>query len=828
MELSRHCGLDPQSPATNRFKTALTIVAIFVVSLFSTACTDEPEKPEKPDDPAKVETVKFSIGSISQLKTEIPKIAAEVVAGKNFIEIELTNNIGVGANDLEVLKSFGDIELDDKKSKINWNSKFIYPTQKGIKITHAEWLHWKEPPIGANPNNDFKFSVSETDRPKFGVYASALELETNEPPDEDLETVNFTIANANELKSKIGEIKATADDSKKFAEVSITGNILITDEHREMLKTLGDAVAAGKAKVIWNERYVAPSATEMKLTFAEWESWGNPPLGKNGNITFLAEANEIELFGEYAALLEVEQNGTDVETVTFTITNAATLASLLAQITQTADDSKKFAKVDITGDIGISEADKANFKALKTLKTSKGANRISVNWGSYGIYPAAKGVTLTPTEWADMNSSDQPDLKIVASPTGDKFEVTQEHLSQFGNYQNMVEVPTPPDPTVNVSISNANELSAKAQEAATAAVSGKEVKVTLSNGLQINSANAAHLEKLLHDNITIAGGTITAASQKVEVTAEILKKIPQYMNGRYNNGNMFFVPGRDKSGGGAEDLIGLNVGMFVTDTASYGKDGIKIMYMVPEKMFWNIHGANASRLAEHKDFPGKIPTDIRADNNLPGGLPAFGNMTDELFWLIETASITPTGAIYTLNVTPVVTTYRLVQGGNQNDALGGVPAAPARIKTLGDAGVTNHSFHFLSSSWDRVKQRGSTNGLNVVPHIQSANADNKIYFEPGRHFIDPDDNNRSNYMPEWFVNRKDNFNFATANNLTIVIEMSKITFRTNTLGAGTNEQLRNAAYVMVGNALQPDINQIELPTLASAKFIFDNTNSRGP
>jgi hypothetical protein len=92
--------------------------------------------------------------------------------------------------------------------------------------------------------------------------------------------------------------------------------------------------------------------------------------------------------------------------------------------------------------------------------------------------------------------------------------------------------------------------------------------------------------------------------------------------------------------------------------------------------------------------------------------------------------------------------------------------------------------------------------------------------------VDVDDNNRSAYMPEWFVNRTNWFNFATENNLKIVIEMKKITFRSMVLNGNNAAQRADGAYSMVWNALKD--KNIELPSLLEVKAELTGQHTRGP
>jgi hypothetical protein len=205
---------------------------------------------------------------------------------------------------------------------------------------------------------------------------------------------------------------------------------------------------------------------------------------------------------------------------------------------------------------------------------------------------------------------------------------------------------------------------------------------------------------------------------------------------------------------------------------------------------------------------------------LPGGQHALGNMTAPYIRALNTPVVRAeipnhNGKLWSASDI-IITTFSPRSAFVQN------PATAMKIDKLGDAGVSDHEFTHLRRSWDLV---GGT--ANWVPHVQSTRADNQIFFEPGRHFVDALDNNRSAFMVEWFENRQAYFKFGVQNSVTVVIEMGKITFRSASLTGNNQTQWNNSAFTRMGTAFPPAQN-IQLPTFADVKAQQTNQNTRGP
>ena len=842
MPTVEYTGSSPPCVTWRRRLQWLGAAIFLVVMLAFQQCKEETPAggdPKTPD--PQIENVKFSIGSVAQLRAELPKMTAAAADKNKFVEVELTANIGFSKDDLNLLDEFSKIAFDESRFKINWNGKFIYPLQKGILISYAEWIAWGQPPIGANPNNEYKFRVTEEERAKFGVYAAALEIHENKPP---LETVSFTIANVAELEAKIDLITATAEDDEKYAAVTVTGNVLIAEEHRDMLAAIGEFIAAEKATMVWGSWCVAPSVPDMKLTFTEWESWGYPPLGKNGDNVFLVAEHQKELFGDYAAMvevdpdgikletisftitnaaelqskfaaikaaiedeekfaaieikgallvnaenmemlkaiaagvalnkantvwdawriapavadmklsfaewedmgypplgkngdiafqvaeselalfgeysemLEIDQSDIEIETVTFNITDAADLAAKISQIYATANDPTKFAQVNITNNLGINDADKANLKTLKSLKSGD----IDVNWNGKYIYPAQKGVTLTYADWLDMDSP-----AIGVSPTGDKFEVTENDLTDFPTaYKGMLTTPEQNPTTLDISISNLSELSSKTDAAIGAAMAGTKVTVDLPGGLTLNNPNMIYFARLDHANITFTTNSwIRAGEKNVPLAASLANKVKLFSEGVEFPENMFKISGnyRDYTGN-----IRVGVDTLTHSTADLGR-------YVPTTIIFKFHGKDVSDLTKLKDFPGVIECQIvdKSGMGWPGNRPAWGNANSEVIAMTQTPGTNKPAGDFVLLFTqhPVITTYTQRTSGSQTMGEGGIPANPIVFDTnagdkagIGDSIGTNWG-------WQILRQSNALAGSNLRPHVKG-DANNEIRLVPIR------------------------------------------------------------------------------------------------
>jgi hypothetical protein len=136
------------------------------------------------------------------------------------------------------------------------------------------------------------------------------------------------------------------------------------------------------------------------------------------------------------------------------------------------------------------------------------------------------------------------------------------------------------------------------------------------------------------------------------------------------------------------------------------------------------------------------------------------------------------------------------------------PDKALKIGKLGDAGVTDFEFTHLMKSWSMV------GNARYMPHVQSTNADGKIYFEPGQHFIDEAGTGRSKYAPEWFTDRAAFFAFGKLNNVTVIIEMKKIAFCAPWLNGTNSGQHAASAYQYLGGAFSKHDPYIQCPSMA--------------
>jgi hypothetical protein len=218
---------------------------------------------------------------------------------------------------------------------------------------------------------------------------------------------------------------------------------------------------------------------------------------------------------------------------------------------------------------------------------------------------------------------------------------------------------------------------------------------------------------------------------------------------------------------------------------------------------------------------------VPLDDSLIGGRYRISGLTPHILKHLSNPNDKPPEAKIHANRAPVITTYSPRNWFNKNQSVCGAPVEPLRIAQLGDEGVTNWELAHIARSGTVANNNGPYTGQDLVPHVESTNADGKIYFEPGRHFVNENDPNRSNYMPEWFGNRANWFNFATENNLKIVIEMKKLHFRSsNIVGTNAQQNAGSSYQTMIVNFMnQPNI---ELPTLSDVVATVSSQRTRGP
>jgi hypothetical protein len=380
-------------------------------------------------------------------------------------------------------------------------------------------------------------------------------------------------------------------------------------------------------------------------------------------------------------MLEVEQTG--LEVVTYNITNAASLAQNIAQIAATANDNNKFARVNITGNLGLQDSDKQNLKILKNLKTSRPEN-IGVEWNGRNIYPAFQGVKLTHAEWLEMDSP-----SIGQNPTGAKFEVTQEDLTKFpSHYHGMLIVPATGDLTVT--ISSVSELAAKVTEAVNVANSGAQVLIRIISELTVNSAHTATMRPLGdHPNITFASDSraLRAGASEVIISGPLAIKAGLVNQGRYPM-NMFKILGADNGANMWVQSDASNGQLVKTDTLTHGRVGADYEKLLPKTLYFKFHGVNVNTLAHHMNSPYVIECHVIEDSSLPGNKPAMGFVTSNVLAMMQTPGTNKPAGQYVLYFTvhPVVSTYMTKDGFDREQALpAGTPANTMRLLTVGDS-----------------------------------------------------------------------------------------------------------------------------------------------
>ena len=264
----------------------------------------------------------------------------------------------------------------------------------------------------------------------------------------------------------------------------------------------------------------------------------------------------------------------------------------------------------------------------------------------------------------------------------------------------------------------------------------------------------------------------------------------------------------------------------------YGIDGSVLSTILSaDTIVWNVHLADAANLEIAIDWDRDVVLIIEPDATKPGGVKGMGNVNSRITRALHTPAVRTEGNLRADRNT-VITSFSPRNSFTGNQSVCGGNAAPIKIGQLGDGnvnntGTTNWELTHLGNSMGIVSSEGPYAGQDLVPHVQSTNPDNKIYFEPGRHFVDEADPNRSRYMPEWFVNRKTWFDFAVENNLTIVIEMKKIMFASSGLSGTNGGQWASSAFNTMGNAF-PESRNFSLPNLQDVRATNSGDRSRGP
>jgi hypothetical protein len=251
-------------------------------------------------------------------------------------------------------------------------------------------------------------------------------------------------------------------------------------------------------------------------------------------------------------------------------------------------------------------------------------------------------------------------------------------------------------------------------------------------------------------------------------------------------------------------------------SVNYGADGnILNQIHMADTIVWDHHLADAANLMTAVNWNRNVDLIIEQDAAQPGGVKGMGNMTSPILRQLHTPNVQTNGRLRA-DRNAVVTSFSPVGAFQQN------AATALKIDKLGDAGSSNWEYTHLATSWSLV------GAMSFTPHVQSTRTDNQIFFEPGRHFVDTEDNERSRYLIAWFQNRAHWFKFGAPglNNVTVVIEMGKLTLCAADLQGTTPAQWADHAYSLMQSAF-PVAQNIQLPTLANVKASRITTNARG-
>ena len=284
----------------------------------------------------------------------------------------------------------------------------------------------------------------------------------------------------------------------------------------------------------------------------------------------------------------------------------------------------------------------------------------------------------------------------------------------------MVEVPTLNPTTLDVSINNVGEIGTKTDQAIAAAMAGTKVTVNLPFGLDLNSNDMVHFVRLDHANITFTSNSwIRAAQPEVAITGSLANKVTLFTGGVDFPTNMFKISGDYRTYVGNTRV---KVDTLTHSTADLSR-------YVPATMIFKYHGKDVSDLLQLKNSPYTIECQVLENNSLPGGLPAMGNVSDDILAMMSTpatrnvtiqnVSYTKTGNIVlNFTVNPIITTYSTKNGFTAVQGLPAIPANSMKLTTIQDGPGTSWSWQIVVASNDRVKTHGAYTSQELVPHIK--------------------------------------------------------------------------------------------------------------
>ncbi|MCL1786219.1 MAG: hypothetical protein FWG39_03680, partial [Alphaproteobacteria bacterium] len=721
-------------------------------------------------------------------------------------------SIGIASNQLTPLTT----GVAGLNQAVNLAWETIYPTTAGILFSYeGNWVLLRSPNLLANPH---QWLVTPEDFARFPAeQRDALEVQTRE--------ITIDIPSTAEYISRTQAI-VDSTNVPYVSRVIVNGTAPFGISAEQMAAlTASMATLRPMQNVTLDLQEFYPTTSGIMLGYDNpyVNPWGGPTLAANPQnsskwAVAAADLDSFQTAGQGGAV--------EVPTRVVTFDNISSASELINKFPAIADSSNVpyVSQVIVPiGSIGI------NAEQLTPITNGVyGLNQnVQLNWAQEGIYPTASGILLSyHGNWVMLGKPTSPNLRANPHP----WTVSEQDLSLFQNAGQgaAIEVAIPETDTLRYDIASFQDLSNQLT-AINNAANQPYTHVIVEfpqNGIGVATGQLADLVGIindLHSDVEVLNWKIYPAAARIYIRYgthyEPMQRQPQLVG----TPNKWYTHQDDLQSfetAGQGDALALSK-LNYSREQDYGFDGqilLRPAAAAADTIVWNGHLADAGNLGIPAGWGRNVVLEIGYNWDLPGGQPAMGNMTGPLLKALHTPDV-PTGGNLRADNGAIVTSFGLRDAFDPNQSIGGHPARPMRIDKLGDEGETNWAFNHLRESWGRV-------GINThIPHMQSTGTGahaNRIYFEPGGHFIDQEDPMRSRYKTEFFANRGWVFTFGTQNNITLVIEMSKLTLCNQYVGSSNPESV---AYQIMQEIFSEN-NNVELPTLEDVKADINTQNAR--
>jgi hypothetical protein len=247
--------------------------------------------------------------------------------------------------------------------------------------------------------------------------------------------------------------------------------------------------------------------------------------------------------------------------------------------------------------------------------------------------------------------------------------------------------------------------------------------VDLLAGLMLSNSNMTYFDWFDHENITFtANSWVRAGEKEVAISGSLANKVKLFSDGVDFQENSFKISSnyRDYTG-----TTRVKVDTLTHSTADLGR-------YTPSEIIFKLHGKDVSDLLKLKNCPYVIDCTVVENSNLPGGLPAMGNVSDDVLGMMSTPATTgvtiqsvsytkTAGIVLKFTVNPIITTYSTKSGFTKDLGLAAnsvILANPMKLNTIQDGPGTTWSWQMLQASNDRVKTHGAYTGQDLVPQIE--------------------------------------------------------------------------------------------------------------